>query len=259
MTDIRTGLFPLAMAVAFTLLATCPQAVLRMHERPPRMVTVGGWWTTIALLGPAGFFAGVAIGAMLGLDEETLGGYAILPVASMAFGILTLPIATTILALAVRRSGHLPSRVFTSLLVAGWVPPVLMVVGGLAEGTRRASGPPLWRQRSSAPGSSLGLRCVPAHGHRRSGPGDEPTTGSVAASRASTGGVSCRTGDASGLERARRRSTLPLVALLEQAVELVEVHATTVFVELPAVIDHARPGGMPKPILRGRVESSSRA
>ncbi len=35
-----------------------------------------------------------------------------------------------------------------------------------------------------------------------------------------------------GLERARRGSTLPLVALLEQAVGLVEVHATTAFVEL---------------------------
>lgn len=138
--DIRTGLFPLAMAVAFTLLAACAQAVLRVHERPPRMVTIGGWWTTLALLGPAGFFAGVAVGAMLGLDEETLGGFAILPVASMAFGILTLPLATTILALAVRRSGQLPARTTTSLLVAGWVPPVLMVFGGLAEGTAESLG-----------------------------------------------------------------------------------------------------------------------
>ncbi|HUG85765.1 MAG TPA: hypothetical protein VMM13_14465 [Euzebya sp.] len=138
--DIRSGLFPLAMAVAFTLLATCAQAVLRVHAQQSRMVTVGGWWTTLALLGPAGFFGGVAVGAMLGLDEETLGGFAILPVASMAFGILTLPIATTILALAVRRSGQLPSRASASLLVAGWVPPVLMVFGGLAEGTAESLG-----------------------------------------------------------------------------------------------------------------------
>lgn len=138
--DIRSGLFPLAMAVAFTLLATCAQAVLRVHERQRRMVAIGGWWTTLALLGPAGFFAGVAIGAMLGLDEETLGGFAILPVASMAFGIITLPIATTIFALAVRRSGLLPARASTPLLVAGWVPPVLMVFGGLAEGTAESVG-----------------------------------------------------------------------------------------------------------------------
>lgn len=138
--DIRTGLFPLAMAVAFTLLATCAQAALRVHERPPRMVTIGGWWTTLALLGPAGFFAAVAVGAVLGLAENTLGGFAILPVATMAFGIVTLPIAATIFALAVRRSGQLPARASTSLLVAGWVPPVLMVFGGLAEGTAERLG-----------------------------------------------------------------------------------------------------------------------
>jgi len=138
--DIRTGLFPLAMAVAFTLLATSAQAVLRMHERPQRIVTVGGWWTTLALLGPAGFFGGVAIGAMVGLDEETLGGFAILPVASIAFGIFTMPIATTIFAMAVQRSGQLPPRTSVSMLVAGWVPPVLMIFGGLAEGTAESLG-----------------------------------------------------------------------------------------------------------------------
>ena len=156
-------------------------------------------------------------------------------------------------------SGQLPSRVFTSLLVAGWVPPVLMVVGGLAEGTAESLGSAALAATFFGAWLVTGSAVRPAHGHRRSGPGDEPTTGSVAASRASTGGVSCRTGDTSGLERVVRRSTLPLVALLEQAVELVEVHAMTVFVELPAVIDHACLGGMPKPILRGRVESSSRA
>ncbi len=138
--DIRTGLFPLAMAVAFTLLAICAHAVLRVHEQPTRMLTIGGWWTTLALLGPAGFFGGVAIGAMLGLDEETLGGFAILPVGSMAFGIVTLPIAATILALAVRQSGQLPARTITSLLVAGWVPPVLMIFGGLVAGTAESVG-----------------------------------------------------------------------------------------------------------------------
>ena len=138
--DIRTGLFPIAMAIAFTLLALCAQAVLWVHEQPPRMITLGGWGTTLALLGPAGFFASVALGAMLGLDEDTLGGFAILPVASMAFGILTLPIASTILALAVRRSGHLPARATTSLLIAGWVPPLQMVFGGLTEGTAERVG-----------------------------------------------------------------------------------------------------------------------
>lgn len=126
--DIRTGMFPLAMAVGFTLLATCAQAVLRVHDRPRRMLTIGGWWTTLALLGPAGFFAAVAVGAMLGLDEETLGGFAILPGASMGFGIITLPIAATILAVAVRRSGQLPARASMSLLVAGWVRAVRLTV-----------------------------------------------------------------------------------------------------------------------------------
>jgi hypothetical protein len=177
--DIRTGLFPLAMAVAFTLLAICAQAVLRMHESPPRTVTIGGWWTTLALLGPAGFFAGVAIGAMIGLDEESLGGFAILPVASMAFGIVTLPIATTILAVAVRRSRQLPSRASTSLLVAGWVPPVLMVVGGLAEGTAESLGSAAlfatffgaWlvtgstvRPRPRTPATGFGRRATGPHG-----------------------------------------------------------------------------------------------
>jgi hypothetical protein len=104
------------------------------------MVTVGGWWTAFALLGPAGFFAGVAVGAALGLDEETLGGFAILPVATMGFGIITLPIGATLLALAVRRSGQLPARASTSLLIAGWVPPLLIIFGGLAEGTAESVG-----------------------------------------------------------------------------------------------------------------------
>lgn len=138
--DIRTGLFPSAMASAFVLLAICAQALLRSQPAAPRTVVVGGWWTTLALLGPAGFFAGVAVGALIGLDEETLGGLGILPVGSMAFGVVTLPIAATLFGAAARRHGSLPASTTTAIIVAGWTPPVLMIFGGLAAGTLESVG-----------------------------------------------------------------------------------------------------------------------
>jgi hypothetical protein len=140
--DIRTGLFPWAMAAGFVLLAICPLALLRAHHQPRRLLTISGWWTTLAVLGPAGFFASVAVGGLLGIDEETVGALGILPVASMAFGILTLPVAATLFGLGLRasRQKRLARRSAVAIMVAGWVPAAQMTYGGLVEGTAETVG-----------------------------------------------------------------------------------------------------------------------
>jgi hypothetical protein len=216
--DIRTGLFPLTMAVAFTLLAACAHAVLQVHQQPLPMVTIGGWWTTLALLGPAGFFAGVAVGAALGLEEATLGGFAVLPVASMGFGITTLPVACHDL-----RPISMAFRPATSPSIHLTAHRGLdtTVVDGLRRTGRRHRRKRRGRRtgcnvlRSPAPHGEWAASTDKVIGHRA--PAMSKPSASVATSHSTVCGTAHRTGEASEPACAHHRSTLTHVAQREQA------------------------------------------
>lgn len=118
------------------LLAVCCQGLLLAHPHATAGLRAAIWWSTVALAGPAGFFLPVGMGTMLGIDENGVSGWVALgPMAAMAFGLLTMPIALTLLAVGIRRARVLPTRAAIATLVAGALPPLLLVIGGLAEGT----------------------------------------------------------------------------------------------------------------------------
>jgi hypothetical protein len=61
------------MAIAIWCLVGCCLGVLRVHRGDSRLVTFGGWWTVLALLGVSGFLAAVAIGGVIGITDEDAG------------------------------------------------------------------------------------------------------------------------------------------------------------------------------------------
>lgn len=139
--DIRAGIFPFAISATVVLLAVCCQGLLLAHPHATAGLRAAIWWSTVALAGPAGFFLPVGVGTLLGIDENGVSGWVALgPMAAMAFGLMTMPIALTLLAVGVRRAGVLPTRAAVAALVAGPLPPLLLVVGGLAEGAAESVG-----------------------------------------------------------------------------------------------------------------------
>ena len=119
----------------------------RMHlavavhlPRVPPTVLIGGWWTTLAFLGIAGFFIAIGVGALLGIDEDDAGPLALLPVMAMAFGLVSMTPASALLAFGVSRAGVVPRWGGWALWVVSPLIVVLLVYGGLAEGTAETVG-----------------------------------------------------------------------------------------------------------------------
>jgi hypothetical protein len=134
--DIRSGMFPWLMAVASAGLALLGLRLLAVHgPDPSRPVLVGGWWTILAFLGISGFFLAVAVGALLGIDEESAGVLSILPVVSMAFGLLSMTPAVGLLAFGAGRANVLPRWGMLALWTATPMLVVILIYGGLAEGS----------------------------------------------------------------------------------------------------------------------------
>ena len=106
--DIREGVFPWAMALAASSLAVCCLGVLAAHgHRARAWIVIGSWWTAAAMIGIAGFFVAIAIGGLAGIEEDEVGLLGWLPVISMAFGIISMTPALSVLGIGVTRAGLL--------------------------------------------------------------------------------------------------------------------------------------------------------
>jgi hypothetical protein len=139
--DMRDGLLPWAMFIAMVCLAACCLGVLSAHRsHTSRWVIIGGWWTALALIGIGGFFLSIALGSVLGIDEEDAGLLVWPPVLGMMFGILSMMPAMFTLAVGVTRAHVLPKFGTAALWIAAPVIPLAMVFGGLAEGTAETAG-----------------------------------------------------------------------------------------------------------------------
>lgn len=134
--DLRAPLVAAGWATAATALAVTALGIIAAH-RPvaPTAVLVGGRWTAAALLGLAGFFVAVGVGGLLGIAEDSAGLLGRLPVVSMAFGLLSMPVALAVFAVAVARVAVLPRTIVIALASAAPMLPLMMIGGGLAEGT----------------------------------------------------------------------------------------------------------------------------
>jgi hypothetical protein len=139
--DIRDGLLPWAMCIAMVFLAACCLGVLSAHRsQTNRWVIVGGWWTALALVGIGGFFLSIAIGSVLGIDEEGAGLLVWPPLLGMTFGIISIMPGMLTLAVGATRAHVLPWFGKTALWVGAPVVPIAMIYGGLAEGTAETFG-----------------------------------------------------------------------------------------------------------------------
>jgi hypothetical protein len=138
--DMRDGLLPWAMFFAMVCLAACCLGVLSAHRHSNRWVIVGGWWTALALVGIGGFFLSIAIGAVLGIDEEDAGLLVWPPLFGMMFGIVSMMPAMLVFAFGATRAKVLPWFGRAALWVGAPVIPVAMIYGGLVEGTAETFG-----------------------------------------------------------------------------------------------------------------------
>ena len=139
--DLRVGVFPWTSVVAVACLGLCCLALLNGHGPTPNQWTVvGAWWTVAALVGIAGFFGTIGLGTLLGIDESEAGPVVVFPVVAMAFGLLSMTPALGVLAVGVSKASKLRWWGRASLWAAAPVLPLLLVYGGLVEGTAETVG-----------------------------------------------------------------------------------------------------------------------
>lgn len=129
-TDMRLTPFPLLMAIALWCLVGCGLGVLRVHRGESRLVTFGGWWTALALLGLSGFLAAIALGGSIGITDEEAGWLAWPPFLATTFGMVTIAPAMAVLAWGSLRASVLPIYASVAMFAAAPLVPLSMYLGG---------------------------------------------------------------------------------------------------------------------------------
>ncbi|MDX1448345.1 MAG: hypothetical protein R3246_04705 [Acidimicrobiia bacterium] len=139
--DIRKGAFPWLIALtAAGLAAVCLRLVGVHAPDPNRWVLIGGWWTALAFGGIAAFMVAIGVGALFSIDEESMGVFAWVPVIGMAFGLLSMTPAVALLAFGTGRADVLPRWGVGALWTVSPLLLLLLIYGGLAEGTAETIG-----------------------------------------------------------------------------------------------------------------------
>ena len=107
--DIREGAFPWLFALDALLFALCCMGLLAVHSpNPGRWLVIGTWWTALAFLGVAGGFLAIAVGSVLGIDEEAAGPFTLLPLIGLAFGVISMTPALIAAAIGASKRRVLP-------------------------------------------------------------------------------------------------------------------------------------------------------
>ena len=139
--DIREGAFPWLMASAAVGLGLLCLRLVAVHgSEPGRWVAVGGWWAALAFAGIASFLVAVGVGAMFGIEEDSLGWLAWLPVSAMAFGLVSMTPALALLAVGAGRASVLPRWGVWALWTLSPLLVGLLIYGGLADGSAESVG-----------------------------------------------------------------------------------------------------------------------
>lgn len=139
--DIREGVFPWFVALAAVLFSICCLGLLAVHVPDDgRWILIGSWWATLAFLGLAGGFLAIAVGGLLGIDEEAAGPFALLPVLGLAFGFVSMAPALIITAVGTTRRKVLPRWGRIALWVEAPLLPLLLVYGGVFEDSAETIG-----------------------------------------------------------------------------------------------------------------------
>jgi hypothetical protein len=117
------------MVLVVAAFGACALAALSLHRPDPsRWMVAGAWWSAAAS-------AGIAVGAVLGVEEEDLGAAIIPLVFLMAFGLLSMTPALGLLAVGLEKAKRVRWWARLGVWIAAPVLPLLLVYGGLFEGT----------------------------------------------------------------------------------------------------------------------------
>jgi len=134
--DIRKGALPWTASLGALCLVLCCLGVINAHRsNPNRWILIGGWWTSLAMIGIAGFMLAIGVGDVLGIEEEDVGVFSWIPLIGMAFGLLSMAPALVVLGIGATRSALLPVWGRAAIWVAALAFPSFMVFTGLTDGT----------------------------------------------------------------------------------------------------------------------------
>ncbi|MGF1617232.1 MAG: hypothetical protein ACFCU2_05415 [Acidimicrobiia bacterium] len=132
--DIREGIYPWFIALAAALFALCCFGLLAIHGPDTgKWVLIGSWWAALAFFGLAGGFLAIAVGGLLGIDEEAAGPFALLPLIGLAFGFVSMAPALAVAAVGASRRKVLPKWGRVALWVQAPLLPLLLIYGGIFE------------------------------------------------------------------------------------------------------------------------------
>ncbi len=139
--DLRLGAFPWLVAVAAAGLAYLSLSIVALHgPDPARLILLGGWWVALAFAGVAGFFVAVGVGELFGVDPESAGILSLVPLVSMAFGLLSMTPAMAVLGMGASRADLLPGWGVAAICVEAPLLIILLIFGGLFDGTVESVG-----------------------------------------------------------------------------------------------------------------------
>lgn len=133
-TDWRLSAAPWLLGAAILCLAVCCVGLLSVHQPDPRRsVLVGSGLTVLSLLCLASFPFAVGIGGVLGIDEDSAGILALLPLAASGFALVAMAPSLATIAAGVGASGLVPRWGVWALWFEAPLLPVTAVAGGFAE------------------------------------------------------------------------------------------------------------------------------
>ena len=143
--DWRFNASPWVLGAALICLAVCGLGLLKVHQpAPKRSVVIGVGITVLALLGLSSFPFAVGISGLFGIEEDSVGVLAYLPLMGAGLGLVAMTPALAIAAVGVGASRVLPGWGVWALWFETPLLLVTIIGGGMApeslKGTFLVSG-----------------------------------------------------------------------------------------------------------------------
>ena len=132
--DWRLSIAPWLLAATLTSFAVCCVGLLSVHQPNPKLsIRVGVVLTVLSLLSLASFPLAVGMGGLLGIEEESAGVLASIPLMASAFGFVAMTPGLALTAYGAGAAGVLPKWGVWTLWVEAPLLPLTAIVGGMAE------------------------------------------------------------------------------------------------------------------------------
>ena len=132
--DWRLSIAPWLLGTAILCLSVCCVGLLKVHlPDPRRSVLIGISLTVLSLLGLASFPLAVGVGGVLGIEEDSAGVLALLPLIASGFALVAIAPGLATTAFGVSASGLVPRWGVWALWMEAPLLPLTVIAGGFAE------------------------------------------------------------------------------------------------------------------------------